>query len=68
MILLKMEQEIIDFISDNKYVKWQYWLIFKMDLHLAFGLNYSLREGLGMAKTFNMFADVLSGDLMGALC
>lgn len=27
MILLKMEQEIIDFIGDNKYVKVQRWLI-----------------------------------------
>lgn len=66
MILLKMEQEIIDFISDNKYVKWQFWLICKMYLNLVFGLNYSLWKGLGMDKAFNMFADVLSGDAIGA--
>lgn len=68
MILLKMEQEIIDFISDNKYVKWQFWLICTMCLNLAFGLNYSLWKGLGMDKTFNTFADPLSGDSIGALC
>lgn len=27
MILLKMEQEVIDFIGDNKYVTLQCWLI-----------------------------------------
>lgn len=68
MILLKMEQEIIDFISDNKYVKWQFWLICMMHLHLAFGSNYSLWKGLGMDKTFSTFADLFGGDSIGALC
>lgn len=41
MILLKMEQEIIDFIGDNKYVKLHCWLMYRMCLSLVFGFNYS---------------------------
>lgn len=41
MILLKMEQEIIDFIGDNKYVKLQCRLINLICLSLVFGFNYS---------------------------
>lgn len=68
MILLKMEQEIIDFIGDNKYVKWQCWLICLMYLNLIFGFNYSFWKELGMDKTFNTLADLLNGDSIGAIC
>lgn len=63
MILLKMEQEIIDFIGDNKYVILQCWLIYMMCLGLVFGFNDSFWKDLRIDKTlFNMFADLLNGD------
>ena len=66
MILLKMEQEIIDFIGDNKYVKLQCRLINLMCLSLVFGFNYSFWKDLGIDKTlFNVFADSLNRDAIG---
>ena len=66
MILLKMEQEIIYFIGDNKYVKLQYWFINLMCLSLVFGFNYSFWNNLGIAKTlFNIFADLFNRDAIG---
>lgn len=66
MILLKMEQEIIDFIGDNKYVKLQCWLIYMLCLGLVFGFHYSFWKDLGIDKTlFNMFADLFNGNAIG---
>lgn len=63
MILLKMEQEIIDFIGDNKYVKSQTRLISTLCLTLVFGYNYPFWKDLGIDKTLsNIFADLLNGD------
>lgn len=66
MILLKMEQEIIDFIGDNKYVKLQCWFIYMIHLRLVFGFNYSFWKDLGIDKTlFNTLADLLNEDSIG---
>ena len=66
MILLKMEQEIIDFIGDNKYVKLQRWVIYVVYLSLVFRFNYSSWTDSGIDKTlFSMFADWLHGDFIG---
>lgn len=66
MILLKMEQEIIDFIGDNKYVESQCRLMNLMCLGLLYGFNHSFWKDLGVDKTlFNMFADSLNRDAIG---